>query len=116
MENDIDGEKLPYELLPAMALDEVVQVLKFGAKKYSLSGWRSLVKGDMPKLIGAALRHIFAYQRGELIDSETGIDHLAHAVCDLMFIQELKFILKERENGGKEDKEKEGSFKKVGIN
>lgn len=107
MDNKIDGVKLPYELLPAKALHEVVQVLDFGASKYSPNGWRNLGKNDLPKLLGAALRHVFAYHLGEKNDKETGIDHLAHAVCDLMFIQELKYILKEKENGREEDKEDE---------
>ncbi len=112
MDNIIDGVKLPYELLPAKAIDEVVQVLDFGAKKYRPNGWRSLGKEDLQKLMGAALRHIFAYQRGELTDSETGIYHLAHATCDLMFIQELKYILEEKKNGkGREEDKEDQDYK-----
>ncbi len=105
METLLDGEKKPYELLPAKAIDEVVQVLAFGRKKYCANGWRKYGKDNLQKLMGAALRHIFAWQRGELDDKETGIDHLAHAACNLLFIQELKYIIKEREeiNGDKED-------------
>ncbi len=106
MENSFDGAKLPYELLPARAIDEVVQVLQFGAKKYAPDGWRELGREDLKKLLGAALRHVFAYLRGEYYDEETHIDHLAHASCDLLFIQELKYIIKEREKeNGEEDNE-----------
>ncbi len=107
MENSFDGLKLPYELLPAKAIDEVVQVLDFGAKKYEPHGWRNLKQEDLSKLLGAALRHIFAYMRGEKEDIETGIDHLAHASCDLLFIQELKYIIKEREDGRFTEKEED---------
>ncbi len=103
LENSFEGVKLPYELLPAKAIEEVVRVLEFGAKKYSPNGWKKLGKSDLQKLIGAALRHIFAYQRGELNDNETRLDHLAHASCDLLFIQELKYIIKEKEDGRKEN-------------
>ncbi|KKL22601.1 hypothetical protein LCGC14_2433840, partial [marine sediment metagenome] len=87
------------------AIEEVVQVLDFGAKKYSPNGWRNIKEEDLPKLLGAALRHIFAYMRGEEVDKQTGVTHIAHATCDLLFLQELKYIIKERENGSKENKE-----------
>ena len=106
LENSIDDAKLPYELLPAKAIEEVVKVLEFGAKKYSPNGWKELNKEDLPKLLGAALRHVFAFLGGEYFDKETSLDHLAHASCDLLFIQELKYIIceREKEDGRKEDK------------
>ena len=111
MENEWDGLKLPYELLPAKAIEEVVQVLDFGAKKYGRNDWRNFKEEDLPKLMGAALRHIFAYMRGEEVDKQTGVDHLAHASCDLLFLQELKYIINEREiaDGRKEEDEKTDS-------
>ncbi len=106
VENSFDGEKKPYELLPAKAIDEVVQVLAFGKKKYGANNWMMRdSKEDKQAFMGAALRHIFAWQQGDDVDKETGIDHLAHAACNLLFIQELKYIIHEREktNGDKED-------------
>ncbi len=93
--------KDPYELLPFKALHEVVQVLKFGKNKHGVDNWKGI--DDLQNFIGAALRHICAWQRGEKVDSETGIDHLAHAVCNLLFIQELKHIKEEKENGRQEE-------------
>ncbi len=113
MENSFDGVKLPYELLPAKAIDEVVQVLQFGARKYEEHGWRNISEEELPKLLGAAMRHVFAYLRGEKVDKETGIDHLAHASCDLLFIQELKYIIKEKEDGREDNKEEDS--KEYGI-
>ena len=106
MENSFDGTKLPYELLPAKAIEEVVRVLEFGAKKYSPNGWKKLGNSDLQKLLGAALRHVFAFLDGEYFDKDTGLDHLAHASCNLLFIQELKYIIceREKEDGRKEDK------------
>ena len=105
MENDVDGVKLPYQLIPVLALDEIVQVLEFGRKKYGEENWKTIEDGQV--FYGAALRHIFAWKRGELVDKQTSIDHLAHAVCNLLFLQELKYIRKEKEIGRKEDKENE---------
>ncbi len=91
-----EGEsKDPYELIPFKALHEVVKVLGFGKNKHGVDNWKGVK--DTNQFIGAALRHICAWKRGEKVDSETGIDHLAHAVCDLLFLQELKYI-KEEEN------------------
>ena len=34
-------------------------------------------------------RHLFAWWNGELYDRETGYNHLAHAICELMFLLEF---------------------------
>ena len=104
MENSFDGTKLPYELLPAKALHEVVQVLEFGKNKYGIDNWKKFYrKEDEHRFMGALLRHMFAYLRGEEFDNQTGITHLAHASCNLLFIQELKYIREGIENGRKEN-------------
>ena len=83
-----DSGKLEYGLLPAHALDEVVQVLTVGAKKYDRDNWRYVDDGPR-RYFDAAQRHLWAYKRGELTDPETGISHIAHAICSLMFIADL---------------------------
>ncbi len=94
--NQANENKDPYELLPFKALHEVVGVLKFGKNKHGADNWKT-ANINTQEFVGAALRHICAWQRGDKIDAETGIDHLAHAVCNLLFIQELKYI-KEKKN------------------
>ena len=67
---------------------EVADVLRFGAAKYSDANWR---KGRLwSKDLGAALRHIFLWMSGEDRDPESGCNHLAHAVCDLLFLLEFQ--------------------------
>ena len=83
-----DSGKLEYGLLPPHALDEVVQVLTVGAKKYARDNWRYVEDGPR-RYFDAAQRHLWAYKRGELTDPETGISHIAHAICSLMFIADL---------------------------
>jgi hypothetical protein len=79
-----DAGKVPLELLPKQAMDEIAKVLGFGASKYGRDNWR---KGmDWSRLIGAALRHITAFNDGEDIDPESGISHLAHAGCCISFL------------------------------
>lgn len=78
-----DTDKNRLELLPFEALEEVGWVMTYGAKKYAAHNWR---KGfTIPRVLGAALRHIFAYLRGETRDPESGHSHLAHACCMLLF-------------------------------
>lgn len=37
-------------------------------------------------------RHLWAYRRGEVSDPESGLPHLAHAMCCLMFMAELSEV------------------------
>lgn len=83
-----DGEKPRYDLLPWGAIDEVVKVLTVGASKYAPNNWQQ-VRGGRWRYFGAAARHLSAYARGEDADPETGLPHLAHAVCCLLFIISL---------------------------
>ena len=80
-----DQGKPLWRLLPWKALKVVVDVLTFGASKYMPSGWMYVKNAD-ERYIDAALRHLTAYMSGEKTDSETGLNHLAHAVCCLLFL------------------------------
>lgn len=75
--------------VPPNALVAVAKVLTFGAEKYGRDNWRQVENAET-RYLDAALRHINAYQRGELADHESGESHLAHAVCSLMFMLELR--------------------------
>lgn len=86
--NDSDKAHRP-ELLPAEALLEISKVFAFGAKKYSDNNWRGGFK--YTRVLGALLRHLFAFMRGEDNDPETGLSHIAHAGCNVLFL--LTFIL-----------------------
>lgn len=71
------------ELLPPVALERISEVLTFGAKKYAPGNWRKV--DDRMRYAGAALRHIFARLKGEIVDPESGLPHLAHAGCCILF-------------------------------
>lgn len=79
-----DQDKPRTDLLDAEALEELAQVLTFGAQKYSAENWRKGI--SFRRLLAAALRHIFAIMRGEDRDPETGLKHAAHAMCCMMFL------------------------------
>lgn len=101
-----DANKIPLELLPAPALEAIAEVLEFGRKKYASWNW---AKGfNYSRLIGAALRHLFAFARGEDRDPESGLSHLAHAGCCVLFL-----ITHERCRLGTDDRYKLGSSNEV---
>lgn len=81
-----DGGKVRLELLPVDALEEVGKVLTFGAIKYAAGNWATGSGFSWMRLFGALLRHLFAWARGEDKDPESGLSHLAHAGCMLLFL------------------------------
>lgn len=82
-----DNEKVRLDLLPVAPLLGVSKVLTFGAQKYGARNWE---KGlDWSRCYAAALRHLFAWWSGETFDNETQLNHLDHAVCELMFLREF---------------------------
>jgi len=84
-----DEGKLRWTLLPLDAVQDIVKVLEFGAKKYEVEGWKHVPKGKI-RYIDAAFRHLISHVQGEKTDSESGLPHLAHAACCLLFILHLE--------------------------
>jgi hypothetical protein len=97
-----DAEKIRLDLLSSDWIEGVGDVLTFGAKKYAAHNWRKGIK--FSRLLGAALRHIFAFLRGEDLDPETGLSHLYHASCCLMFCSELHKTMPEMDDRFKVEK------------
>lgn len=83
-----DGDKLPVNLLSTEALNQTAAVLKFGADKYHAHNWRDGFVWSRP--LAAAMRHIMAFNDGEDRDPESGLSHLAHAACCIMFLLEFE--------------------------
>ena len=83
-----DDNKLPVNLLSTEALNQTAAVLKFGADKYHAHNWRDGFAWSRP--LAAAMRHIMAFNDGEDRDPESGLSHLAHAACCIMFLLEFE--------------------------
>lgn len=79
-----DDEKLKWSLLPFEQVQEVVEVLQFGAAKYDKDNWK-YVKNAEERYFDAAMRHIIDHKLTGETDVETGRTHLAHAICCLLF-------------------------------
>jgi hypothetical protein len=92
-----DGGKLQYGLLPPLALKATVEILTFGAEKYEPDNWK-FVPDSKRRYFDAMQRHLWAWKEGEQNDPETGKNHLAHAMCCLMFLYEhdVKYSLEKK--------------------
>jgi len=82
--NKFDQGKPRTELFPPEGLVAVSQVLAFGAQKYGDHNWRAGMAWS--RLAGAAARHLYSWIGGEDNDPESGLPHLAHAACNLLFL------------------------------
>lgn len=83
-----DAEKPRMDLISPVAIEELAKVLTFGAKKYAAHNWRNGIVYS--RLIAAMMRHVNAYNAGETNDPETGLSHMAHAMCEAMFLLEFE--------------------------
>jgi len=81
-----DSGKTDWSLMPFEAVEEINKVLEFGAKKYAAHNW---TQGDgfrYTRVLNSLFRHLFAWSRGEDLDPESGLSHLAHAGCNIIFL------------------------------
>lgn len=77
--NDRADGKLRWELLPLAEIEDIVRVYTEGAKKYADNSWQDIPDG-FSRYLGATMRHLVAYTKGERFDSDTGCMHLAQVV------------------------------------
>jgi hypothetical protein len=81
-----DTGKLLFNLVDPKFIKNLTEVLTVGAKKYAPENWKHVDDAEN-RYKAALLRHIYAYLDGEMNDSEDGLSHLAHASCNLMFLE-----------------------------
>ncbi len=68
----------------AYAEEIVAKVLTFGARKYKAYNWKNCT--DTGRYLAAAHRHLNSILCGEELDPETDLPHIAHVLCNLMFL------------------------------
>lgn len=108
--------KLRYDLMPPRSFEKIVEVLTYGAEKYTVYGdctcnlpntghaascqshkvrsrgdnnWK-LVDNPIDTYYAAAMRHLQKFRLGESTDPDSGIHHIAHAITDLIFLLEFE--------------------------
>jgi Domain of unknown function (DUF5664) len=87
-----DQDKIRMELIQPVLFEEVGKVLTFGAKKYEAFNWMKGNGLDSMRIYGSIQRHLNSWRDGEDNDKESGLLHLSHAACELMFL--LQFQVK----------------------
>ena len=81
-----DNDKVDWMILPYDALEEIIKVMEFGARKYARGNFASGEGLEYTRVLNSLMRHILAFSRGEDLDPETGISHMAHAGCNVLFL------------------------------
>lgn len=79
-----NGGKPDFSLIPMCTLADEARVWAHGKAKYAAWNWAKGMDWSVP--FGCAMRHLAAWQAGEDIDSESGLPHLAHAMCNLRML------------------------------
>lgn len=100
IKNDIQDDKLRWDLLPLEEIEDIVRVYHSGAKKYGPNRWQNLEDG-FQRYKAAALRHLMEYEKGERVDADTGCLHLAqfawNAIAMLYLDKHDKGLIKNNE-------------------
>jgi hypothetical protein len=78
----------------ARALWAVSEVATFGAAKYTDGGW-VLVQNGQARYADAQYRHVLKRAKGELIDDDSNLSHLAHEAWNAL--AKLDLALREQE-------------------
>lgn len=90
-----DSAKLRWDLLDDSADEALAAVLTLGASKYSEGGWRHVDNSDA-RYYAALRRHLRGHRKflvtgniADALDAETGLPHVAQALCNLHFLTAL---------------------------
>lgn len=98
-----DDNKTDWAILPFGALEEIVKVMKFGEGKYARGNFAMKSGLEYTRLINGLLRHTLAFARGEDNDPETGLSHMAHAGCCVIFL--LHYIVNKNQFTTNDDRD-----------
>jgi len=85
--------KSEYHQIPLFALEGVARVLMYGERKYAKGNWAKGQPWSVP--FDSMIRHMTAWQRGEELDPESGLPHLDHALCNMIFLSAFRDLYPE---------------------
>ena len=91
-----DKGKPQLTLFPKEAMEAVCEIMEFGANKYGQGTWNRV---EAIRYINAAARHLYAMQSKDengkeyidlsKVDSESGLEHLYHLACNVVYATAL---------------------------
>ncbi len=97
-----DAGKTLFHLIPWDAFEQVAKVMTINAKpigKYDEHNWAKNGGLEYSRPYNALMRHMTAWWAGEENDPETGLSHLAHACCNVLFLLAYRIRgMNERDN------------------
>lgn len=83
-----DENKIPYQCIPLHLLEGAAHVFKHVTERkenpYPMWNWARGMAWSKP--YACLLRHLDKWYRGEDLDSETNLNHLHHAMCNLLML------------------------------
>lgn len=79
-----NDNKPDYSLIPFCTMEDEARVWQYGKQKYAAWNWAKGMDWSIP--FACMMRHMAAWQRGEHLDKESGLPHLAHAMCNLRML------------------------------
>ena len=84
-----DAGKLRLTLVPTLAIRAIARIRMYGVKKYKdPDNWK---KVSVERYRDAAFRHFLSYlDEPHGMDSESGLPHLWHCICNLAFLCALE--------------------------
>lgn len=81
-----DTGKADWALVPWDSIEEIVKVLEFGKTKYAAWNWSTGEGFTYTRVFNSSMRHLLAWVRGQDNDPETGLSHIAHLGCNVLFL------------------------------
>lgn len=88
-----DSGKLRFSLFPIMALNPMLRVLEFGARKYAPHTWRTIPDAKT-RYADSLHRHYVEHLEGKEFDDESGEPVLAHLAINAVFLLGMYVIEK----------------------
>ena len=71
-------------LLPDKVIVQIAKVFEYGVKKYARDNWKKGLSEE--RIWDAVMRHLLKYRDGYDTDTESGLPHLSHAACGIIFL------------------------------
>lgn len=88
VESQMKHPDFRWDLLPVEPLENVVEILTYGAKKYEPNNWQ---KVEPLRYFDALIRHLIEdWIRGEDNDQESNKPHASHMHCNAVFLDWIK--------------------------
>lgn len=85
-----DAGKNRLDLVFPSIIEELGLIRTYGSKKYKdADNWKT-IENARQRYTAAAMRHFEAWRSGNKFDTESGLRHLSHCACNLMFLIELE--------------------------